>query len=89
LRVDNEQLLLEELGRFQRSSCNIDARKGGLESLFDLNLVIPEGIDIYYDNVGGEQLEPAITAMNNWGRISMSVFYLLKHTDWLMYLLVA
>jgi len=29
----------------------------------------PEGIDIYYENVGGEQLEAAINAMNNFGRI--------------------
>ncbi|EAT80999.1 hypothetical protein HBI56_102870 [Parastagonospora nodorum] len=29
----------------------------------------PDGIDIYYENVGGEQLEAAINAMNNFGRI--------------------
>lgn len=29
----------------------------------------PNGIDIYYENVGGEQLEAAIDAMNNFGRI--------------------
>ncbi|KAF2006512.1 NADP-dependent leukotriene B4 12-hydroxydehydrogenase [Amniculicola lignicola CBS 123094] len=29
----------------------------------------PEGIDIYYENVGGEQLEAALDAMNNFGRI--------------------
>lgn len=29
----------------------------------------PSGIDIYYENVGGEQLEAAIGAMNNFGRI--------------------
>ncbi|KAF2798958.1 NADP-dependent leukotriene B4 12-hydroxydehydrogenase [Melanomma pulvis-pyrius CBS 109.77] len=29
----------------------------------------PKGIDIYYENVGGEQLEAAIGAMNNFGRI--------------------
>ncbi|KAK5109942.1 hypothetical protein LTR62_006431 [Meristemomyces frigidus] len=29
----------------------------------------PDGIDIYYENVGGEQLEAAITSMNNFGRI--------------------
>jgi NADPH-dependent curcumin reductase CurA len=29
----------------------------------------PEGIDIYYENVGGEQLEAAINAMKNFGRI--------------------
>jgi NADPH-dependent curcumin reductase CurA len=30
----------------------------------------PEGIDIYYENVGGEQLEAAINAMKPFGRIS-------------------
>ncbi|KAF2139993.1 uncharacterized protein K452DRAFT_327902 [Aplosporella prunicola CBS 121167] len=29
----------------------------------------PDGVDIYYENVGGEQLEEAINAMNNHGRI--------------------
>jgi NADPH-dependent curcumin reductase CurA len=29
----------------------------------------PNGIDIYYENVGGEQLEAAINAMNQFGRI--------------------
>ncbi|OJD35486.1 nadp-dependent leukotriene b4 12-hydroxydehydrogenase [Diplodia corticola] len=29
----------------------------------------PQGIDIYYENVGGETLEAAIDAMNNHGRI--------------------
>lgn len=29
----------------------------------------PDGIDIYYDNVGGEQLEAAIDKMNKHGRI--------------------
>jgi NADPH-dependent curcumin reductase CurA len=29
------------------------------------------GVDIYYDNVGGEQLEAALGVMNTWGRLSM------------------
>ncbi|CAI7627311.1 unnamed protein product [Penicillium palitans] len=29
----------------------------------------PEGIDIYYENVGGEHLEAALDALNNFGRI--------------------
>jgi NADPH-dependent curcumin reductase CurA len=29
----------------------------------------PNGIDIYYENVGGEQLEAAINALNSFGRI--------------------
>ena len=35
-----------------------------------LKRLAPEGIDIYYENVGGEQLEAAIDAMKNFGRIS-------------------
>lgn len=34
-----------------------------------LNRLAPQGIDIYYENVGGEQLEAAIQAMNPHGRI--------------------
>lgn len=34
-----------------------------------LKRLAPNGIDIYYENVGGEQLEAAIDAINNFGRI--------------------
>lgn len=34
-----------------------------------LKRLAPQGIDIYYENVGGEQLEAAINAMNPFGRI--------------------
>ncbi|KAF1971573.1 NAD(P)-binding protein [Bimuria novae-zelandiae CBS 107.79] len=34
-----------------------------------LQRLAPNGIDIYYENVGGEQLEAAINAMNPFGRI--------------------
>ncbi|KAJ4298811.1 hypothetical protein N0V88_003849 [Collariella sp. IMI 366227] len=34
-----------------------------------LKRLAPEGIDIYYENVGGEHLEAAIDAMNDFGRI--------------------
>lgn len=34
-----------------------------------LKRLAPNGIDIYYENVGGEQLEAAITCMNDFGRI--------------------
>lgn len=33
-----------------------------------------DGLDIYYDNVGGEQLDASILAMNNFGRIGKSSF---------------
>ena len=31
----------------------------------------PEGIDVYFDNVGGDHLEAAISSMNTHGRIAM------------------
>jgi len=34
-----------------------------------LQRLAPDGVDIYYENVGGEQLEAAINHMNNFGRI--------------------
>lgn len=34
-----------------------------------LKRLAPEGLDIYYENVGGEQLEDAIDAMKEFGRI--------------------
>ena len=37
-----------------------------------LKRLAPKGIDIYFENVGGEQLDAAIVAMNNYGRISES-----------------
>lgn len=35
-----------------------------------LKRLAPDGIDIYYENVGGEHLDAALAAMNNFGRIS-------------------
>jgi NADPH-dependent curcumin reductase CurA len=34
-----------------------------------LKQAAPDGIDVYFDNVGGEHLEAALSAMNNYGRI--------------------
>lgn len=34
-----------------------------------LKRLAPNGIDIYYENVGGEQLEAALDNLNQWGRI--------------------
>ncbi|KAI1084284.1 NAD(P)-binding protein [Whalleya microplaca] len=40
------------------------------ESAFDaLPRLAPDGIDIYFENVGGEQLDAALTNMNSRGRI--------------------
>lgn len=35
-----------------------------------LKAVAPQGIDVYFDNVGGEILEAALFRMNNFGRIA-------------------
>lgn len=34
-----------------------------------LKRLVPGGVDIYYENVGGEMLDAALEAMNHWGRI--------------------
>jgi NADPH-dependent curcumin reductase CurA len=40
-----------------------------------LKRLAPQGIDIYYDNVGGEQFEAALAAINNFGRIGGFLHY--------------
>jgi NADPH-dependent curcumin reductase CurA len=42
-----------------------------------LKRLAPDGIDIYYENVGGEQLQAAIDHMKTFGRISMFPNHLL------------
>jgi len=36
-----------------------------------LREIAPDGVDVYFDNVGGEQLEAAIGALNRGGRIAL------------------
>jgi NADPH-dependent curcumin reductase CurA len=36
-----------------------------------LTRLAPQGIDIYYENVGGEHFEAALNAMNDFGRVVM------------------
>ncbi|MFC7337326.1 NADP-dependent oxidoreductase [Haloferula chungangensis] len=43
---------------------NVDSISGALEEL------CPDGIDVYFDNVGGDHLEGAIDHMNDFGRIA-------------------
>jgi NADPH-dependent curcumin reductase CurA len=38
-------------------------------TLDQLNRAAPDGIDVYFDNVGGESLEAALSALRNHGRI--------------------
>jgi NADPH-dependent curcumin reductase CurA len=37
----------------------------------ELRRLAPEGIDIYFENVGGEHLEAALSRMNDFGRVVM------------------
>jgi len=57
--------------RFLRDECGFDAAfnyKAG-PVLEQLNLTAPDGIDVYFDNVGGETLEAALSALRVHGRI--------------------
>jgi NADPH-dependent curcumin reductase CurA len=46
----------------------LDYKAGGIHK--QLKAAAPEGIDVYFDNTGGEVLAAAISRMNLWGRIA-------------------
>jgi NADPH-dependent curcumin reductase CurA len=56
---------------FLGQECGFDAafNYNSAPVLEQLNLEAPEGIDIYFDNVGGETLEAALSALRVHGRI--------------------
>jgi NADPH-dependent curcumin reductase CurA len=56
---------------FLGQECGFDAafNYNAAPVLEQLNLEAPEGIDIYFDNVGGETLEAALSALRVHGRI--------------------
>ena len=57
--------------RFLREECGFDAAfnyKDG-PAREQLKRVAPDGIDIYFENVGGEMLEAALSALRKYGRI--------------------
>jgi NADPH-dependent curcumin reductase CurA len=47
----------------------IDYREGALAD--QLKRAAPEGVDVYFDNVGGDHLDAALVAMNLFGRIAL------------------
>src|SRR5699024_725822 len=47
----------------------INYREGDLAG--QLHQAAPEGIDVYFDNVGGDHLEAAIGRMSTFGRVAM------------------
>ena len=57
--------LVEEFGY----DAAIDYKAGDLDG--QLALAAPDGIDVYFDNVGGDHLRAAISAMNPHGRIAL------------------
>lgn len=60
--------LVDELG----VDNTINYRKIGFDNISEeLNRVCPNGIDLYFDNVGGKHLEAAINNMNTFGRIAL------------------
>jgi NADPH-dependent curcumin reductase CurA len=58
-------LLKDELG-FNEA---FNYKDGDVSAL--LSQAAPEGIDVYFDNVGGDHLEAAIFAMHDFGRIAL------------------
>ncbi|PVH98331.1 putative zinc-type alcohol dehydrogenase-like protein PB24D3.08c [Periconia macrospinosa] len=61
------RFITEELGFDAGFNYKKEDVQGALERL------APEGLDIYYDNVGGETLEVAISHMKDFGRIGMYI----------------
>lgn len=57
--------------KFLRDECGFDiAFNYKIAPIIDqLNLEVPDGIDVYFDNVGGEALEAALTTLRLHGRI--------------------
>jgi NADPH-dependent curcumin reductase CurA len=47
----------------------VDYKRGGLHD--DLEAAVPAGIDVYFDNVGGETLDAVLRLMNPFSRITI------------------
>jgi NADPH-dependent curcumin reductase CurA len=58
--------LLEELGL----DAAFNYKRGPVAEL--LHEAAPDGIDVYFDNVGGDHLEAALGALRRWGRVAIS-----------------
>ena len=58
--------------RFLRDECGFDAAFNYKDGpvLDQLKLAAPDGIDVYFDNVGGESLEAALSVLRVGGRIA-------------------
>ena len=61
--ADKVRVLLDELG----FDAGFNYKNGNLPG--QLKAAAPDGIDVYFDNVGGDHLEAALSAMRTHGRI--------------------
>src|SRR6478609_2543856 len=59
------RFLLDELGL----DAAFNYRDGPVVDL--LREAAPEGIDVYFDNVGGDHLEAALATLRGWGRVAL------------------
>jgi NADPH-dependent curcumin reductase CurA len=57
--------LLEDLGL----DAAFNHRDGALEAR--LRATAPDGIDVYFDNVGGDHLRAALAVLRRWGRVAL------------------
>ena len=57
--------LLDELGL----DAAFDYRSGPI--MEQLRAAAPDGIDVYFDNVGGDHLEAALACLRPWGRVAL------------------
>jgi NADPH-dependent curcumin reductase CurA len=62
---DKVRYLLDELGL----DAAFDYHDGPLVD--QLRKAAPDGIDVYFDNVGGDHLQAALTVLRPWGRVAM------------------
>jgi NADPH-dependent curcumin reductase CurA len=63
--ADKVRFLLDELGL----DAAFNYRDGAVAD--QLRAAAPKGIDVYFDNVGGDHLEAALATMRGWGRIAL------------------
>ncbi len=62
--ADKGRWLVDELG----FDAALDYKAGGLRQ--QMKEIVPEGIDVYFDNTGGEIFETCLFAMKTFGRIA-------------------
>ncbi|WP_017612346.1 NADP-dependent oxidoreductase [Nocardiopsis salina] len=62
---EKKRRLVEEFG----FDAAIDYREGNLTK--QLAAAAPDGVDVYFDNVGGDHLQAALNVMNEFGRVAL------------------